>query len=249
MTTTAHALRAERIKFATLPSQWTAPLVALVLNTGITAAVGLAYASDTTPGEDPANTVYYGLNFGHVAVACLGILLIGQEFNTRMIDVSLTAVPRRRHLYLAKLTLGAALGLLLGLASTTLSFLAVATTTGLDLTAPGLARSFLAGVLYHPLLVVLCLGLTSALGNFTAALGLLTPTLFLGTTWLTAIPGIREAAQFLPDRAGQYALRTQAEPGIHYSHCTGLLIMLLWTTTAACAGLRALRRRETSAHR
>ncbi|MFI5643647.1 hypothetical protein [Kitasatospora sp. NPDC051705] len=240
-----HALRAERIKFTTLPSQWAAPLVALALTVGITTAVNAAYGTkDHTPGEDPAGGIYYGLLFGHVAVACTGILLIGQEFNTRMIGTSLAAVPLRRRLYGAKLALGAAVGLLLGLLSTAGSFLVVGATVGLDLSTPGLARSFLAGVLYHPLLVLLCLGLTAMLGNFSAALGVLTPMLFLGTTWLAAIPGVRAVGQFLPDRAGLYATRTQAEAGVHYGHWTGLLIMALWTAAATYGGLRALRRFE-----
>ncbi|MEV7353526.1 hypothetical protein [Kitasatospora sp. NPDC091276] len=243
----AHALRAERIKFTTLPSQWAAPLVALVLTVGVTAAVSAASDPKTVaPGTDPANGIYYGLLFGHVAVACLGILLIGQEFNTRMISTSFIAVPRRARLYGAKLTLGAGLGLLLGLASTAGSFLAVDATVGLDWSTPGLARSFVAGVLYHPLLVLLCLGLTTMLGNFSAALGLLGPMVFLGTTWLAAIPGVREVGQFLPDRAGLYAMHTRTEAGIHYGHWTGLLIMALWTAAAACGGLRAIRRHQAS---
>ncbi|WP_316524774.1 hypothetical protein [Kitasatospora brasiliensis] len=247
MSTTADALRAERIKFTTLPSQWAAPLVALALTVGITAAVNAAYGTkDHASDKDPALGIFYGLNFGNVGVACLGILLIGQEFNTRMIGTSLTAVPLRGRMYGAKLTLGAGLGLLLGLASTAGSFLVVGTTVGLDLSTPGLARSFLAGVLYHPMMVLLCLGLTAALGNLSAALGLLTPLVFLGTTWLAAIPGVRELGQFLPDRAGLYATRTQTEPGIHYGHWTGLLIMALWTALAVYGGLRAMRRYEHS---
>ncbi|MFF2074099.1 hypothetical protein ACFVXG_05005 [Kitasatospora sp. NPDC058162] len=242
-----NALRAERIKFTTLPSQWAAPLAGLALTVGITAAVG---ASEGPPapgsGKDPADMIYFGLLFGHVAVACLGILLVGQEFNTRMLGTSLTAVPRRGRLYGAKLALGAALGLLLGLVSTAGCFLAVYATAGLDFSTPGLARSFLAGVLYHPLMVLLCLGLTAMLGNFSAALGLLTPMVFLGTTWLAAIPGVREAGQFLPDRGGLYAMRTRTEPGIHYGHWTGLLIMVLWTAAAVYGGLQAMRRRQAS---
>ncbi|MFI2606727.1 hypothetical protein [Kitasatospora sp. NPDC018619] len=247
MSAMTDALRAERVKFTTLPSQWAAPLVALALTVGVTAAVNAAYGTkDHTPGEDPAGGIFYGLLFGHVAVACFGILLIGQEFNTRMIGTSLTAVPRRGRLYGAKLALGAGLGLLLGLASTAGSFLAAGSTVGLDLATPGLARSFLAGVLYHPMMVLLCLGLTAMLGNFSAALGLLTPMVFLGTTWLAAIPGVRELGQFLPDRAGLYATRTLPEPGVHYGHWAGLLIMALWTALAVYGGWRALGRYEHS---
>ncbi|WP_031065083.1 ABC transporter permease [Streptomyces sp. NRRL WC-3742] len=247
MRPTAAALRAERIKFTTLPSQWAAPPVALVLTVGITAAVNAAYGhADQSLLRDQGLALYYGLLFGHVAVACLGVLLIGQEFNTGMIATSLTAVPRRTRLYGAKLALGATLGLLLGLATATGCFLAVAGTTGLDLSTPGLTRAFLAGALYHPLLVLLCLGLTTMLGNFSAALGLIAPMVFLGTTWLAAIPGVREIGQFLPDRAGLYATHLQTDPDIHYGHWTGLLIMALWTAAAVYGGLRAIRRREVA---
>ncbi|MFC5663407.1 hypothetical protein ACFP3U_10500 [Kitasatospora misakiensis] len=239
------ALRAERVKFTTLRSQWIAPLVAVALTVGITAAVNAAYGqADHSLGEDPAEGLYYGLLFGHVAVAALGVLLIGQEFNTRMIGLSLTAVPRRGRLYGAKLALGGGIGLLLGLVSTTGSALAVAATVGLDLATPGLGRSLLAAVLYHPLLVVLCLGLTTMLRNFSAAIGLITPMVFLGTTVLTAIPGVRELCRFLPDRAGLYAMRTQADPAIPYGHWSGLLIMALWAGAAAYGGLYRLRRQE-----
>ncbi|MFF9642004.1 hypothetical protein [Kitasatospora aureofaciens] len=242
-----NALRAERIKFTTLPSQWAAPLTAVALTVGVTAAVSAAEGAPAPgSGKDPANMVYYGLLFGHVAVACLGILLVGQEFNTRMIGTSLTAVPRRGRLYGAKLALGAGLGLLVGLASTAGCFLTVDATVGLDFSTPGLARSFLAGVLYHPMMVLICLGLTAMLGNFSVALGLLTPMVFLGTTWLAAIPGVREVGQFLPDRAGLYAMRTQTEAGIHYGHWTGLLIMALWTAAAVFGGLRAMRHYQAS---
>ncbi|WP_395293544.1 hypothetical protein ACF9IK_08000 [Kitasatospora hibisci] len=243
MTSALAVLRSERVKFTTLRSQWITPLVAVALTVGITALVNVAYGTvDHTPGEDPAGGIYYGLLFGHVAVACIGVLLLGQEFNTRMIGVSLAAVPRRGRLYGAKLVLGTGLGLLVGLVSTSGSFLAVAATVGLDLSTPGLGRSFLAGVLYHPLLVVLCLGLTAMMRNFTAALGVLTPMLFLGTTFLAAIPGVGEVGQFLPDRAGLHAMQTQADPAVHYGHGTALLITALWTAAAAYGGLRSIRR-------
>ncbi|MGW4893975.1 hypothetical protein ACWEQL_17155 [Kitasatospora sp. NPDC004240] len=240
-------LRAEWTKFTTLRSLRFTPLVAVLLTVGLTAAVNAAYgATDASLREDPTIGLYFGLNFGQVAVACFGILLIGQEFNTRMISVSLTAVPRRGRLYGAKLAVGAGLGLLTGLASAAGSYLAVASTVGLDPATAGFGRSLTAAVLYHPLLVVLCLGLATALGNLAAAMGLIPPMLFLGTTALSVLPGIRELVPYLPDKAGQYAMRFTDDPagGYGYGHWTGLLIMAGWAGAAAYAGLRALGRRE-----
>ncbi|MFG2818389.1 hypothetical protein ACGFX4_03075 [Kitasatospora sp. NPDC048365] len=246
MTATTHPLRAEWVKVTTLRPLWTTPLLAAVLSVGITTAVQIAYGKvDTSLTEDPMVGLYYGLNFGQVAVACLGILLIGQEYATGTVRTSLTAVPDRTRFYRGKLLIGAGLGLAVGLVTVAGSALATAGTVGLDLGRPGAVRALVAGVLYHPLLVVLCLGLTTMLRNLTAAMGLLTPMLFLGTTILSALPGLREVAWILPDRAGLHALRLGENPDIPIGHTTGLLVMLCWTALAAYGGLRVLRHKDS----
>ncbi|KDN85114.1 ABC transporter permease [Kitasatospora cheerisanensis] len=245
MSATTYPLRAEWAKFTTLRSLWTTPLLAVALSAGITAAAQFAYGKvDDSLTDDPMLGLYYGLNFGQVAVVCLGILLIGQEYSSGTLATSLAAVPDRIRFHRGKLLLGAGLGLAIGLLTVAGQLAATAASVGIDLAAPGSYRALAAGVLYHPLLLVLCLSLTTVLRNQTAALGLLSPMVFLGTTALSAIPGIREVVQFFPDRAGLYALRLQDDPEIHYGHGTGLLVMALWTALAVAAGLRTLRTRD-----
>ncbi|KJS55011.1 hypothetical protein VM98_15550 [Streptomyces rubellomurinus subsp. indigoferus] len=240
----APALRAERIKLATLRSLWLPPVLALLLTAGVTTAIGAALGgTDRHLTDDPGVGVFYGLNFGQAALACFGILLIGQEFNTRMIDVSRLAVPRPGRLYGAKLALGALVALGVGAAGTAGAFAGYAATVPGAWNGPALARSATAGVLYPVLLVVFCLGVTTVLGNLTAAMGLLVPTVFLLSPLLAGLPGVRRVAQFLPDRAGQYALRYTDDPQLAYGHWTGLLLMALWTGAAAYGGLRAIRHR------
>ncbi|MET8540892.1 ABC transporter permease [Kitasatospora sp. NPDC004799] len=237
------AFRAERIKLTTLRSLWIPPLVALALTAGVTTAIGASLGDkDDSLTVDPGVGVFYGLNFGQAALICFGILLIGQEFNTRMIDASLTAVPRRGRLYGAKLALGALVGLTVGALATAGAFAGYAATAPGGWDGPAFVRAAVAGVLYQTLLVVLCLGTTALLGNLTAAMGLLVPSLFLLSPLLSGVPGVRRVVQFLPDRAGQYALRYADDPQVGYGHWTGLLIMALWTALAAYGGLRALRR-------
>ncbi|MFE4515530.1 hypothetical protein ACFRMQ_15215 [Kitasatospora sp. NPDC056783] len=237
------ALRAERIKLTTLRSLWITPMLALALTAGVTTAIGAALGGkDHSITDDPGVGVFYGLNFGQAALVCFAVLLIGQEFNTRMIDVSLTAVPRRGRLYGAKLALGALVGLTVGAVGTAGAFAGYAATVPAEWDGPAFVRAAVAGVLYQTMLVVLCLGTTALLGNLTAAMGLLVPSLFLLSPLLGGVPGIRLVVQFLPDRAGQYALRYADDPKVAYGHWTGLLIMALWTALAAYGGLRALRR-------
>ncbi|MGW4646270.1 ABC transporter permease subunit [Kitasatospora sp. NPDC004289] len=244
MSTTTLVLRSEWTKLTTLVSQWSAPLVSVVLSVGITLLVNVNYSDDGSLTEDKGVGIFYGFNFGQVPLACLGILLIGQEFNSGTIRASLTAVPRRGRLYAAKALLGAGLGLLVGLLTTGGSMLAVAATTGLDLSAPGMLRTAVAGVLYCPMLVLICFGITACFRNLSAALGLLTPLVFFGTTALAAIPGVRVAAQYLPDRAGQYAWKQQPDPHIAFGHWTGLLLMAAWTVLLLWLGHRSLTRKD-----
>ncbi|MGW6912473.1 ABC transporter permease [Kitasatospora sp. NPDC054939] len=244
----AAVLRSEWTKFTTLRSLWITPLVAALLTAGIGTAVGAALGGkDDSLTEDPGVGIHYGLNFGQAALVCFGILLLGQEFNTRMITVSLTAVPRRGLLYGGKLAVAALVALAAGLVGTVGSYAghaatATAATGAWD--APGFVRSATAGVVYPVLLVVLCLGLTAMIGNLSAAMGLLVPTVFLLSPLLAGVPGVRHAVQFLPDRAGQYALRYADDPQIAYGHWTGLLIMAGWAGAAAYGGLRAMRRAD-----
>ncbi|MFI6443977.1 ABC transporter permease [Kitasatospora sp. NPDC050543] len=242
---TLPVLRSEWTKFTTLRSQWITPLVSVALTVGITAVVNaMVGTADDSLRDDPSIGIYYGLFFGQVALVCFGVQLIGQEYGTRMISTSLTAVPRRGRLFAAKLLLGGGVGLLLGVVSTAGCFLGAGASVDIDLDHPGTVRSIVAGVLYHPLLVVICLSVTAMLRNLTAAMGLLTPLVFLGTTVLSAMPGIREVAQYLPDRAGMYAMRDLDDPQIHYGHWTGLLIMALWAAAAVHGGQRSLRRND-----
>lgn len=238
-------LRSERIKFTTLRSLWLPPLIAVLLTVGFGTAVGAAVGGeDDSLLRDPGVGIHYGLNFGQAALVCFGILLIGQEFNSRMIGVSLAAVPLRGRLYAGKLALGALVALAAGLAGTAGSFAGYAAFVPGDWDGPAAVRSAAAGVLYPVLMVVLCFGLTAVLRNLTAAMGLLVPTVFLLSPLLSGVPGVRYAVQFLPDQAGQYALRYADNPEIAYGHWTGLLIMALWAAAAAYAGLRTLRRRD-----
>ncbi|KOV37955.1 hypothetical protein ADK60_03380 [Streptomyces sp. XY431] len=237
------ALRAERIKFTTLRSLWITPLIGLLLTVGFTTTVAATLGDkDESITSDPGVGIHYGLNFGQAALVCFAVLLFGQEFNTRMIGLSLTAVPHRGRLYGAKLALAAAVALAVGLLGTAGAFAGYAAFVPEVWDGPALVRSATAGVLYPVLLVVFCLGLTAVLRNLTAAMGLLLPVVFLLSPLLSGVPVVRHAVQFLPDRAGQYALRYTEDPQVAYGHWTGLLIMALWAAAATYGGIRTLRR-------
>jgi hypothetical protein len=238
-------LRSEWTKITTLPWLWCLPIGGAVTTVAASLAVCAAYGNvQDLLVQDPGVAVYYGLYFGQLAFVCFGVLVIGQEYHTGSIRGSLTAVPRRGLLYGGKLALGAAIGLLAGLVSSAGCLLVGRATlwrAEVVWSDPAPVRSLVACALYPCLLTVLCLGLTTMLRNLTAAMGLLVPSVFVGTNLLSGLPCARDIVQFLPDRAGQYALRFTDDPHTAYNHWTGLALMALWAAAAAYGGLRRLR--------
>lgn len=237
--TTATVLRSEWTKITTLRATWLVPVIGTALSVSVS-ALTCAIIGDKQELliGDPSVALYYGLLFAQLAYAGFGIMLLGQEFNSGTISSSLATVPRRGLLYGAKLAMGAGIGLALGLANAVGSFTAG---VSLDGTAvgwgdPGALRSVVAAALYPPLLIMFCLGVTAMLGNLTAAMGLVLPGLVLGTSALALIPGVRTLALYLPDKAGQYAMRFAEAPDAAYDHWVGTLVLALWAGAAGYGG-------------
>ncbi|MCX4747979.1 ABC transporter permease [Kitasatospora sp. NBC_01287] len=241
-------LRSEWTKVGTLPWLWALPVGGVVTSIAASLMVCAAYGNvQDLFVRDPSLAVYYGLYFGQLAFVCFGVLLIGQEYNSGTIRGSLTAVPRRGLLYGSKLALGAGVGLAAGLACSAGCLLVGRATlwrAHVVWSDPAPVRGVVACALYPALLMVFCLGATTMLRNLTAAMGLLVPAIFLGTNLLSGVPGARAVVQFLPDRAGQYAMRFADDPHTVYGHWTGLAVMALWAAAAAYGGLRTLRGRD-----
>jgi ABC-2 type transport system permease protein len=243
------ALRAEWIKATTVRS--TAVLLGLfVLATagigiGATAAIGRDQAA--LPDYDPAVLAFYGLNFGHVAVIVLAVLLTAGEYGRHTIHLSLTAVPRRGLLLGAKLGVGTALVLGAAAVAAPVSLLGTQALLGpaaVDLGTPGMLRSTVAAVLYPTLLAVVCMAVGVLARDPSAALGLMVPFFFLVSPLLELVPGLQRLAVFLPDRAGEIAVRLRPRPVDVFGPGVGLAVLALWATAAVLAAWWSLRRRD-----
>ncbi|WP_416979267.1 ABC transporter permease [Streptomyces sp. T028] len=227
---------------------WALPLAVLLLvgiGAGVSGSVGAAEAD----GEnfDPVQFGYYGMFFAHVLVIAFAVLVVGNEYNTGSIQTSLATVPRRGLFYGAKLTTGAALALLAGVVASVATFFAsqkLLAENGAAFGDEGTVRAIVAGALYFPLLAVMCMGITAMLRSQMLSMGFLVPFLFLVSPVLAEIPGLRDLAWYLPDRAGQYALRIHLDAAAPYSPVTGLVIMGIWAAVAAVGGWLVLRNRD-----
>ncbi|MFY9891142.1 MAG: ABC transporter permease, partial [Streptosporangiaceae bacterium] len=84
----------------------------------LTAAIGPAAAAATrcpaglTCAVDPVKLSLTGVQAGQAVVAVLGVLVVSAEYSTRMIQVTLAAVPRRGAVLGAKAACVAGLALL-----------------------------------------------------------------------------------------------------------------------------------------
>jgi ABC-2 type transport system permease protein len=245
------ALRAEWLKATTIwsPRLCLAAFVLAVagVGTAAVAAVGVAQAHQDGPRFDPSVLAFYGLNFGHVAVIVFAVLITSGEYTRRTIHASLAAVPRRGVFLAAKLTVGTGLVLPTAAVTALLSLMATQAFMGryaVSLETPGMVRATIAAALYPTLLAVVCMGVGVVLRDQTAALSLLVPFFFLVSPVLELIPGLRRAALFLPDRAGQVAIRLHGRPTDVFGPVVGLVILAAWAAAAVLGAWLLLHRRD-----
>jgi ABC-2 type transport system permease protein len=243
------AVRAEWLKAASLRSTWAllGLYVAAVvgISTGVTAAIGRAQAAE--PGYDPTVLAFYGLNFGHVVVVVFAVLLTAGEWGRSTVHVSLAAVPRRGVLVSAKVVVGTGLALVAGAVAAPVSLLGTQALLGdaaVGPGTPGVLRATVAAAVFPALYAAVCLGAGLLLRDQAVALGLLVPFFFLVSPLLELVPGLGRAAVFLPDRAGEVAVRLHPRAVDVFGPLTGLAVLAAWAAVSVLVAWWSLRRRD-----
>jgi ABC-2 type transport system permease protein len=238
-------LRSEWTKLWSVRATWWCTAVYLLV---VGASGWLAAAStDTSARADIAlQTALTGFGFGQLVLVVLGVLVVSAEFASGMVLVSLTAVPRRTRLLLAKtvvvtawcLLLTAVLVVVCALAARTLTAVpggvqpgdpAVLRTLGLQVGAAGLV-----GVLSVALGAVL--RSTAGAVGVGAALVFVLPPVFALAGGATA----SRVSQGLPAlRVGEDAFLAVATPWP-----AGMAIVAAWAVGVWVLGAMLLERRD-----
>ncbi|MET9322771.1 ABC transporter permease [Streptomyces sp. NPDC003038] len=219
-----------------------AVFVATVGITVLTAAV-IGTAQEDAMGDDPLLAAFYGINFGQIAAIAFGATALAGEFRDGALRVSLTAVPNRTRLYLAKVAMIAGLAFLVGQVSGLITFLAGQAFMGdyaLALGDPGALRAVFGSGVYLMLIALLSAGLTALARSGTLVMCLLIPFLLIVPFVVGQVVG--GAGQFMPDRAGQMVMRMEAQGSL--GPWTGLGVAALWSLAALVAGWAAVRHRD-----
>ncbi|MER6955893.1 ABC transporter permease [Streptomyces sp. NPDC000618] len=238
----APALHSEWIKIRTLRSLVGGLCAVLLATVAFSALAGVATATDADD-FDPLFAAFFGVNFGQIAAVAFGTTAISAEFRDGALRVSLAAVPQRGRWFAAKLTAIALPALAVGLTTGLVTLVVGSAVLGEK--AAGLSTSeSLRGVagcaVYLTLMALLAAGLTALLRSGAAVLSILVPFLLIVSFVVGDLSG--DLADFLPDRAGQVALRTRWDGVL--GPWTGLAVTAMWALAAVAAGAWRVRRRD-----
>ncbi|MEU9032516.1 ABC transporter permease [Streptomyces sp. NPDC048383] len=242
---TVPVLRSEWIKIRSARAVLGSLLAVFATTAGITVltAASIGTSEADALGDDRLLGAFFGINFGQIAAVAFGATAFAGEFRNGALRVSLTAVPNRTALYLSKVTVVAGLVLAVGQVTGLVTFLAGQAWRGdhaLSLDDPGALRAVFGSGVYLMLIALLAAGLTALVRSGTLVMSLLVPFLLILPFVVGQVVG--GGVEFLPDRAGQLVMRTEA-PGT-LGPWTGLGVTAIWAVAALTVGWFAVRRRD-----
>jgi len=252
----AGLIRSEWIKLRSVRSTIWSYATVIVISLGMAALMSASLdlgGTDIPAGEQAtwlAQASTFGVFFGQLVVAVLGVLAISGEYSTGMIRSSITATPKRLPMLAAKALVIFVCTFIVGLVSTVGSYLVAApilSGKGISagLTDPDLLLPLLGGALYLALVAVFALGvgaiLRSSAGGIAAALGIV----LLLPIVLSMIPAewVADLVPYLLSNAGLaiFGLDLGSEG---FEVWQNILIVLGWVAVSLAGAAVLLKRRD-----
>jgi hypothetical protein len=212
----ADVLRSEWVKARTVPSTLWTLLAAGVLGIGLGALISALAANhydksslSTRLTWDPTAISGSGMGIAQLAIGILGVLLITSEYSTHAISSTLSAVPRRSRLLMAKSTVIAAITFAVVEVIVFIAFfigqmLISGHAPTANIGGTGVLRALIGSGLYGALLGLLGLALGTILRNAAGAIAVLVAILFVLPGIAAALPtSIEHSVQeYWPTQAG-----------------------------------------------
>ncbi|MFE2558401.1 ABC transporter permease [Streptomyces sp. NPDC059352] len=200
---------------------------------------------------DPTFLSFSGMILGQLAMVVFGVLVVGTEYSSGMIRTSLAAVPQRATFIFSKIAVAGALALVVGLATSFLSFFLGQALLGehrTTLGADNVLRAVVGGGLYMGLIAIFSMGVAAMLRSSMLSLGILVPFFFLISQILSAVPKAKEVARYFPDQAGSKIMQVvpdaMGSEKAPYGPWGGLGIMLIWVVASLLGGYLVLKKRD-----
>lgn len=240
------AVRAEWTKLRTVAGPAWLVAAAAVLTVALSAlAARVAGCGDVECVVDPTRTSLTGVQAGQAVVAVLAVLVIGNEYGTGMIRVTLAAVPARLTVLAAKAVLVAGSVLVAGVVGVLGSVLAgrlILPDRGLpavSLTDGATLRAAVGSVLYLTLVGLIALGVAAAVRDAATAIGVVLGLLYLFPLLIGVVsdPGWdRRLRQLAPSDAGLAVQHTIGVADLPIGPWQGLGVVSLWALAALVLG-------------
>ena len=256
----SQAVRAEWVKLRTVSScGWLLLACAVATITVSSAVVAVEKCSSASCAVDTTKVSLIGVQVGQAAVAILAVMVIGGEYATGMIRLTLTAVPRRPVMLAAKAAAVAVVTAAAGIVAVLGSLLAgriflpgngFTTAHGfapLSLGDGPTVRAAVGSVLYLVLVALLSLGVAAAVRDTAVAiaivLGLMyvvraVSSLVLDPTWQ------HHLQQVAPMNAGLTVQSTTNLSKLPIGPWAGLGVLGAWTAAALIVGWLLLQLRD-----
>ncbi|MGO9341015.1 MAG: ABC transporter permease [Acidimicrobiales bacterium] len=253
------ALRAEWTKLSTSPSTAWILLAIVVLTAGLGALVTATIHVSDGSGEDPSKISLTGVDLGQAIVAVFGVLVIAEEFGTRMIRTTFAAIPRRMTVLATKavnITVLIAVASAIGVAGSLLagrlllSHAGLGPANGYPLVSLGngsTLRAAAGSVIYLVLVALLALGVAAAVRDTAVSIGVVLALLYLFPIVAATVQGPwrRHLEQIGPMTAGMSIQSTTGLSNLPISPWAGLGVVAAWSAGALLIGGFALQVRNS----
>jgi ABC-2 type transport system permease protein len=254
------AVRAEWIKLRTVSGPgWLLLACAVVTVTVSSAVVAVEKCSSASCAVDTTKVSLTGVQVGQAAVAILGVMVIGGEYATGMVRVTLAAVPRRAVMLAAKAVaiavVTAAAGIIAVLGSLLAGriflpgngFTAAHGFAALSLGNGPTLRAAVGSVLYLVLVALLSLGVAAAVRDSAFAIAIVLGLMYVvrGVSSLVLDPAWQHRVdRVAPMNAGLAIQSTTNLSKLPIGPWAGLGVLAVWTAAALLAGWLLLRLRD-----
>ena len=251
-------LKSELIKFRSLRSTWITFAVALLIADGLGLLVAGLRASDFHSHPlgrdhvlDAVGDPLHGLLFAQLAIGVVGVLYVTGEYATGSIRSSMTAVPKRTPVLLAKATVLAAVTGVVALAMTFIAFFAgqaILSTWGYNVSLghAGALRAVTGSALYIVCVAVIGLGIGFAIRSTGGAIATLFGLILILPPIASALPSSWQdnINKFLPLNIATNMM-SSGSPGTHdLSNAWGAIMLVIYAIAALAIGLTVLKRRD-----
>jgi ABC-2 type transport system permease protein len=236
---------------------WTLLVTALVgvgLGAIVTSAQAARFSGRSLAAQaafDPTRSSLAGVLFAQLAIGVLGVLIVSAEYSTGTIRATLSAVPRRPLVLLAKVVLFGAVVLVVGEAVSFVAFLIgqrilSGKTPTASLSDPTVVRAVVGAGLYLAVLGLFALGLATIIRHTAAAISTFVGVLFILPIIADVLPSsfTSDIGRFLPAEIGTVMLSAHYHGSDPFGPWTSFALLCAYAVATLVVGGVLLVRRD-----